>query len=608
MNIELWGFAAIVFWLPGAAIERLLKIGPAADVASRIALQLALGMAFWPVIFLWTSFLPLHWTGWVVRAVVGVTAASAFLRNSGGRFVRWITLWSALLSAILVVTGWTRLRAVASLVLPPWVDAVHHTMIVRLFLMRGAVPVTYDPFLTDASAFYHWGFHAMTAVLCWFTGRTDPFDVPAVMLSFGQWLNALTPLFVYAAARSLTRSRVAGIVAAALAGLVSYYPAYYVSWGRYTHLAGVLLLLAWIALATRSRITTRSAAALAIVAAGLTLVHVRLAFFAVTFAVIVIVVRLIRRRSVALLLIAAAIAAVLLTPWLIRMRSVAAGAIAPTDSRWTTPTDVHESNLWVPHTAELLSIATAGISGMAGIGPLTTAGRILSAVWWIAVIILYVRRRPPAPLQHALVILAAWCGLTMLILNGTRLQFASNTSAAITAWIPICVAAAIWSAAAVPSLWKRRGMIVIVAICAVIGVRTLSNVINPGTILATEADVAALRWLRNAPPDSTIIGRVRGWYGGAFIGADGAYWASVLTDRRSLPPPSLYRWTNAPEASAEVALFLARWQREYPGVGGSTLEEARKLGVTHVYFGRGVPSFGTIVYARDGVTITRVVE
>jgi hypothetical protein len=522
--------------------------------------------------------------------------------------VRWITLWSALLSAIVVVTAWTRLRAIASVVLPPWVDAVHHTMIVRLFLMRGTVPVTYDPFLADASAFYHWGFHALTAVVCWFSGRTDAFEVPAVMLSFGQWLNALTPLFVYAAARSLTRSRVAAVVAAALAGLVSYYPAYYVSWGRYTHLAGVLLLLAWIALASRSRISTRSAAALAIVASGLTLIHVRLAFFAVTFALVMAADHFLmrRRRAAALLLTSGALAALLLAPWLIQMRSIASSAIAPTDSRWTTPADVHESNLWVPHTAELLSIATAGISGMANIGAPSVVVRVLSALWWIALIILYMRRKPRAPLRNALAVLGAWCALTMLILNVSRLQFASNTSAAITAWIPICLAAAIWSAAAMPPLWKRKGLIGLVAICAVIGIRTLSNVINPGTIIATEADVAALRWLRTTSPDTTVIGRVRGWYGGAFIGADGAYWASVLTDRRSLPPPSLYRWTNAPEASAEMALFLARWQREYPGVGGSTLEEARKLGVTHVYFGRDVPSFGTVVYARDGISIARL--
>lgn len=188
----------------------------------------------------------------------------------------------------------------------------------------------------------------------------------------------------------------------------------------------------------------------------------------------------------------------------------------------------------------------------------------------------------------------------MLVLNATHLQFATNTSAAITAFIPVCLAAGAliaWCGSAFEPI--------AVVISCVIGLMTLTSIINPATVIATPADVAALRWSRDAlPKAATIIGRVQPWYGGAFIGSDGAYWSSVLTDRRSIPPPSLYGWSGS---FGEMELFLARWRDEYPAVTRDTLAEARKLGVTHAYFSRGVlPGFGHAVYAKDGVTIVDI--
>ena len=606
MNVENWVCAAVVLWVPGAAILRLTRHF-AGDRASRVATQLALGIAFWPIIFLWTSLLPLHWTSFAVRSVVGICAVIAFFPGRVFAFVRSITFSSIVLLIVLVVTGRTRLATIDAVVVPPWVDSVHHTMLVRLFLMRGTVPSTYDPFIPGATAFYHWGYHAVTAVLCWFMGRTEPFSVASTILSFGQFLNALAPLFVYAAAVSLLRSRTAAVIAAAVAGLVSYYPAYYVSWGRYTHLAGVLLLLAWMALAGRvRRLSIDSAVILAIVASGLVLVHVRLAFFGVMYAVVLCAAAVLRgqRRRVAAVVVGGALAAIIVLPWLVEMRKIAPAAIAPNEARWTSPADVRENLLWVPHTAELLSVATAGLSGMANIGPLTVAARVLSFVWWLAIVVIAMKRRRARPLIRTYAILAAWCALTLLVLNGTHLQFATNTSAAITAFIPISIAAAglvAWVIAPV----RRIGLVVVAVIACVIGLATLSHVINPSTVIATKADIAALHWIHTTPPSSTVIGHMQPWYGGAFIGVDGAYWSSVLADRRSLPPPSLYGWSGS---FGEMSLFFARWQDEYPFVTRATLAEAKHLGVTHVYFGRGTPPeaarrIGPIVYARDGITI-----
>jgi hypothetical protein len=604
VNIDICVATAAVAWLPGAALLRLAGSPRLADRATKIAIQLAVGLAFWPVAVLWSSLLSLHWSALAVRCVVGVSAAVAFFPRGRVRFVRPVTFHGVLLLAIVGVTAWTRIRTITAIVLPPWVDSVHHTMLVRLFLMRGTVPATYDPFIPGAAAFYHWGFHAFAAATNWLLGATDPFAVAANVLSIGQFLNVLAPLFVYAAALALTRSRSAAVIAAALAGLVSYYPAYYVSWGRFTHLAGILLLLAWIALACSAggrRRPFMHALLLAMIAAGLALVHVRLAFFAVTFTAVL----LIRRKTRMALLAAGAMAFVLVLPWLHSMRKVAPNALAPgeSDARWSTPAEVRSNLLWVPHAAELLSGATAGVSGMAGVGPLTPVERVISFVWWAAIIALAtLRKKRPRVLLVVYAVLAAWCAVTMLLLNATRLQFATNTSAAITMFIPVCIAAGALVAWCVR---RRVGVAIVVIACCAFGIAKLGRVINPSTVIASPADVDALQWMRRTlPAGATVIGRVQPWYGGAFIGVDGAYWTSVLTDRRSIPPPSLYGWSGR---FGEMELFLARWRDEYPAVTRSTRDEARKLGVTHAYFSKGdAAPFGSVVYAKGGVTIVDI--
>jgi hypothetical protein len=67
-------------------------------------------------------------------------------------------------------------------------------------------------------------------------------DLPQAMLVSGQALNVLQVLAAAGLATYLWRRPLAGIVAALVVGLLSIFPAYYVSWGRYTQLTGLLLL------------------------------------------------------------------------------------------------------------------------------------------------------------------------------------------------------------------------------------------------------------------------------------------------------------------------------------------------------------------------------
>ncbi|HUJ12434.1 MAG TPA: hypothetical protein VL284_01480 [Thermoanaerobaculia bacterium] len=298
-----WIAGAMLLWVPGAALARFFHREP--DAFVQLAMELAIGIAFWPLLFLWTF----GWTTLGVRIVFALLVIAAIHRlpKTSPRFA---LTFLGLFAAVIV----SRALQARGLVFPAWVDSVHHAMVVRLLLANGRVPATLDPFIPRAPFFYHWGYHALVAFVSWLTGLTDPSQLPRVMIAFGQLLNALTFVMTYAAGRVLFRSRNAGLAAATIATLVSVMPAFYVSWGRYTQLTGLLLLPPLLIAIWRAR----DVALIALLAAGLFLVHVRVAIFAAILALIIFAVR----REMKPLL-AALIATVLTSPWLLRLIATA---------------------------------------------------------------------------------------------------------------------------------------------------------------------------------------------------------------------------------------------------------------------------------------------
>jgi hypothetical protein len=123
---------------------------------------------------------------------------------------------------------------------PPWVDSVHHALITRLIMENGLFPSDYFPYLDIPVNAYHTGFHSVLAVFHWASGL----DLLQGILIFGQVLNTLLLAGVYFFTTSLTKDRQAGVFAALIAGIFSPMPAYYTSWGRYTQLAGLAIMIA----------------------------------------------------------------------------------------------------------------------------------------------------------------------------------------------------------------------------------------------------------------------------------------------------------------------------------------------------------------------------
>lgn len=615
-----WGIALAALLLPGSFLVRALagrKLG-ILDPLAQFALRVAVGLSFWPLLFLLTSLIGWRWTtvsvrvllillllAWIAQHVVRrrLPARSAQPWRRDGRAM---PVALAALFFLMAATRWVQVR---SLVLPPWVDSVHHTMLVRLLLARGFLPETLAPFISGAPFEYHWGWHTCVAFMGWTRSLSDPVDVARLVLASGQLLNALIPAAVYLAGVTLFRSRTAGAFAAVLAGLVSWYPAYYAAWGRYTQLAGLFLLP--VALALLWRAVRRPSAGLvllsALVAAGLFLVHVRVFLFFVVCAPFLLLFG--PRRDLGKRLAAAAapalIACALVSPWIARLvrsesgRSLVAAPTREQRESWSEYNAVPVDLLWAPHNRELIAIATGGLTGIGGIGGMSVPARAASAAWMLAIFGLseWSRQRrllaPPAP-WRPIGLLVASCAAIACILNLDRfglppLRIAPNSAAVISLFLPTSLACGGWLAwllrRSLPPRRVRAVAAVLIVVAAGWGAWDMRDIVTEKTVLARAKDLKAIEWVRaNVPRSARFAIRSQTWIQGTWIGLDGGYWIPVLTDRESVLPPALYTMIGDRREIEKIDSF----QRLFSGASAleGPIEKALvDAGVTHLFIG-----------------------
>ncbi|HET7437743.1 MAG TPA: hypothetical protein VFN10_23760 [Thermoanaerobaculia bacterium] len=535
-----------VIWAPGALLARACRLRER-DALAAFATHVALGLAFWPLLFLFTS----GWTVLRARVVVAVLVLGALALVR----VRRMRVLSLVVFALVVLTRALHIRGLA---FPPWVDPVHHAMIVRLLVEQGRLPATYAPFIPESTFYYHWGYHAVIAFVAWVSGATNPFDLPRLLLVTGQVLNALTFFAVYAGARAFLRSSRAALLAATIATLVSWFPAYYVSWGRYPQLAAMLIVppLAVVLWRLGRHPTRGRFVATALLAAGLLLIHVRVAIVFAVLALVLFALLAKQRRWRGLVWcgVAAVAAFALTTPWFVHIARLPQVRAIVTSA--ATPNDLPRSLALAPHQLFL---------------------------YLAFVVALCVRRRTW--------ILAAVIVIVAVLVNLAPSHLVPNSAAVIMLFLPLSIAAA----DALTFLLPRHIAIVTIA-AALAGAISMRTIVNPATILATRADLEAMHWIAtHTPPTARFAIDAAPWQDGAYRGIDGGAWIAVLTGRPTTLPPGLYAWVMAPRAARETdALVEASRVHEFAAL--------RAAGVTYVYTRDATLPLHR-VYSRDGVVI-----
>lgn len=571
------------------------------------------------------------------------------------------TFTTGALLIIFILTLWTRFVQIQDLALPAWVDSVHHALMIRVAAEHGQAPYSLHPYLPVDNMPYHWGYHVFTAAVMQLSGV----PLPQVMLWEGQVLNALLVLTCSALAAYLWQRPLAGVAAGLIVGLISIMPAYYVSWGRYTQLTGLLMLpalaLAWhLMLRTRSR---RWMLGAAILLAGLSIVHFRVLIFALGLLAPISIIWLCwqerpvsQLRGMFILVISSAIIAIALAaPWL---QVIATRTLLPAVER---PQDLvgggdynalKASLLWAGHNRLLIALALASafwglwqrsrvsVEQISWVGCLLVManpwllGYLLPAIGAITMIWSIQQRR----------FIVALCSSPLLLLNPLIMQIPyvkliTNEVVIISLFMPLSVLVGggmcmltqwldqrfalarqpiPWLNASAIIFGSRQWAVVALVVLAFLGAWNQRKIINPVTVLATPADFAAVTWaVEHTPADARFLINATSWLRGSDRAVDGGWWLLPLAGRWVSTPPVLYIY-GSPDYVREVQARSQTVVHFQAGQEQQIEDLIAREQITHIYLG---PTPGplspetfadesrfTTMYSKDGVTILAVIH
>ena len=390
-------------------------------------------------------------------------------------------------------------------------------------------------------------------------------------------------------------------------------PAYYVSWGRYTLSAGLVLLpLAMAALLRTAREPGKAGnyLNLVVLTAGVALTHLTALFLLGLFTAIFLLERgitqLARRRN---------------NP-----------GFRPLDGLWqaglATLTGVGLSLPWLLRIYQTygssfsVNLVSPGTGDQAAywqyilylLGPRFNA--ILLALSAAGLVVALLRGRSRA--------LAVW-GLVMTLLTlpwGLRIGPYRPDHMAIILFLPaaLLLAAGIFELVdligRIVQAWLRtgaQGVVLLAALGAVVwGGWNTRDVVNRDTVLVQAADLEALNWVQeNTSTQAEFLINTTVWMDSTYRGVDGGYWIPVLTGRRTILPPALYTL-----GTRDTVLQIREWAQTAASL--TTCDETfwhlvGESGANYLYLRQGMGSMQpdgmaacvgvTPVYRRDGVYI-----
>ncbi|HJS29184.1 MAG TPA: DUF6541 family protein, partial [Anaerolineales bacterium] len=514
----------------------------------------------------------------------------------------------AILAGFLALVFW-RFYQARDLSLPAWVDSLHHVLIVRLILENGSIPASFGPYM-PVPFYYHFGFH-ISAALFSFWSRLPP---EWAVLALGQVLNAAAALSVYQLGMALWSDRRRAVIAGLIVGFVSQMPAYYLTWGRYTLLAGLVILP--LAMATALELLRfgwrrERVARLALLSAGLLLTHYIAAVLLAAFVLIGLVYSLISRRYLegetgrerawAGVLGGAAAGFVLALPWIARVWEYARLYTTVSNVPLDAPLDTvyfsgYLSYLWFLLGPDRNYILLA----LAGLGILVSGWRRKSVpllLWALALLLLSSPWGPRLnPLRPDHVVIVLFIPVSLFIADGLAVA---------------------WDWLAGKGLGRAAGLVtgLVLAVLLAWGVWDTQVITNPVTLIADQADVRALDWIeQNTPPGARFFISAIHWQNGAYRGVDGGWWILPLTGRQTLVPPAMYLL-----GERDYALQINGWGEraaQLQGCGAEMWALFEEAGLDFVYVKDGVGSLQAVqldacpgleeVYARDGVHIFEI--
>lgn len=465
--------------------------------------------------------------------------------------------WLIALVMLAIFTIW-RIWQARELVFPNWVDSQHHVLIIRKIIENGGLPSTLEPYL-PGPFYYHFAFHAVTAFFSALSGLAPE----RAVLVLGQVINACVGISVYALAKAIGKDWRIGAMAAFFVTFATKMPGYYLTWGRYTLLMGVMILpvaMAEVMHVKENHERWWQMTGLALLTAGTLLSHYFAAFLLALFLIILAILWFIRSLMAKRFCWKELI-------WL--AGPPLAGLVLVFRWYWR----VFRYSLGVFHPAVMLS---AGATGDVNqwhyywtlVGPYS--GYVVLALALIGALASLFHQKTRG--------LALWGLLVAFLALPLGLHIAPFRSDhfALVLFLPACCLAALgleWASGLFRRPWPpagiSAGITAFVAFMLIFGAQQTWDAVNPDTILADQADLAALQWIdAHTPPEARFFINNTPWGYELYRGVDGGAWIMPYTGRWSLAPTIFYSFSGDKENTAR----WTSWNEQASQIQGCTDE------------------------------------
>lgn len=595
MDVRIIVIILMLVLLPGWALLAVTGYWKKWNPLQRWLLSLSLGIAFWPVLYYFSRTLfPMIRIGTNKIILILLFSAVISIWKFGKNWQENFKFESLdyLVLLVLAITLFTRFVMIVEYPYPSWTDSLHHTLITDITATTGKLPYTLVPYETTSLAEYHLGLYGLTAPLQLLT------NLPAhsALLWMAQFLNGICGIGVFLFLDKKV-SRAAGLVGLITSGLLSFQPALYFSWGRFTQLGAQSILMQatlmfWLVLEEKKSLReikdwTKSGELLltGLMLAGLALIHFRVAAYAIPLLLIIFIWEMVfpqknkqtRLNMLVYSFIVAGITLVLILP-----------ALVPALSGYLAPSQVIDSSL------------TRDVPGTYFGGFTWKTFYAIGLHKWLAIlsligIVFGLLREKTRKIS---IMMALWCLALLsqgyLYQTGIgQLAFTNLTGNMIMAYLPAGVLVGLlvepnikWFSSIKVDI---QPFLVSLAILAgvIAGFDRVDQFENHRYFM-TSADEEAMEWIsKNTPPDSLFGINTHFWLVNAAHGSDGGYWLPYFAGRKTTTGVMISNYNDDYNRILEMDNAIVDLYND-----PDQIEHLCELGVDYLYSGAKSPFDG----------------
>ncbi len=579
-----------VFLIPGWSFIAVTGLWRLWQPLQRWIIAIAGSLAFYPILYYSARFIfpNLHigfYVNLVILAIGLVALIFALRKNWREQFA--FHRWEVFAVLIVALTIFTRFWLIRDLPYPAWTDSLHHTLLTELTAEAGRLPTSLEPYSATSLDMYHLGLYAITGVVQQLSGS----QAYTALLWTAQLLNGLCAIGIFFVLDRFV-GRWAALTGIAVAGLVSFQPAWYVNWGRFTQLASQSILfvafgVTWQVLKDISGGAARSsklrAIGLVILAAGLNaavfLLHFRVSVYYFPLLVIIVIIELISASKkhtipnyLSMTLLVGGVSLILILP-----------AVTPAIVNYFGPVYqqvlVAQGDTNFAYTSQtIFSIGIQpgllAITLLLGVAALFSRYRQLAAVMWLWVLLLFVEGN-------------------LYKLGISFLNFSNFSGIIIGFYLPASILIGLGIEAIltrIPQTWQNRSaniLIILLFVAGIIGGYYRTTGIEPWRYFMTDFDRQAMDWINhNTPAGSIFAINTFLWLGNYPHGTDGGYWIPYFTGRKTNTETMLLPITQP----GQMKLIEGRSQSIVNYIyGNGDLKSLCDNNLDYIYTGKGNP-------------------